>query len=75
MSVGCGVAYSLWAVAVVLFIAVMVTAEVRVLPPALLAMGAAATATVRTYFVEFSAMVRRAFEVDADSVTTLPRPR
>jgi len=75
VSVGCAVAYGAWALAVVLFAVVTITGEVRFLAVGLLALGIAATATVRTYFVEFTTMVRRAFEMDHDSVTPLPPRR
>jgi glucan phosphoethanolaminetransferase (alkaline phosphatase superfamily) len=75
VSIGCTVAYGMWAVATALFAIVVITEDVKILAVAFLAMGIAATATVRTYFVEFSNMIRKAFELDRESVTTLPRSR
>ena len=75
VSIGCVVAYGMWFVAVSLFTGVVFTGEIRILAGGFLAMGIAATATVRTYFVGFSTMVSKAFESDPDSVTTLPTRR
>lgn len=72
VSLGCAIAYGTWGVAGVLFIGVMITGDVRVLAGGFLAMGIAATATVRTYFVAYSTMVRNAFELDRE-VTPLRR--
>jgi hypothetical protein len=65
------VAGGLWAVAGVLFVGVMVTGDVRVLGAATLMTGLATTAAVRTYFVAFSTMVRKAFEMEEEPVTRL----
>lgn len=69
------IAYGTWAISVVLFALVTATGEVRILAPALFTLGVAATATTRTYFVEFSTMVRQAYEFDRESIPTLPRRR
>lgn len=63
-SAGRVVATVTWAAAVGLLGAVMVTGSIRLLAAGFLVMGVAATATVRSYFVAFSAMVSKAFEMD-----------
>lgn len=71
-SVGCTVAYGAWALAVAFVVATWVTDDRRFAATGLLLAGIAVTATVRGYFVDFSEMVRRAFEAD-EEVTPLHR--
>jgi len=75
VSVGCAVAYGSWAVAAGFLIATVGAEELWLFACMMFSLGVAVTATVRTYFVEFTTMVRRAFEMDHDSVTPLPPRR
>jgi hypothetical protein len=73
ISAGCAIAWMAWGLAVVLLAATWITNDFRPGLTGLAMVGIAATATIRTYFVDFTRMVRRAFEMDRDSVTSLPR--
>lgn len=66
VSLGCTVAYGMWGMAGLMFVGVMVTGDVRMCGGLFLTIGVATTATVRTYFVAFSSMVRRAFDGELD---------
>jgi hypothetical protein len=75
VSIGCAVAYTLWAVVAMLLVVVIATEDVRWLSGAAIATGVATTATIRTYFVGFTKMVRTAFELDPDPVRPIQRVR
>ena len=63
-STGCTVAYAAWAVALAFLMATWIVDDRRLMATSLFFVGIAVAATVRTYFVDFSTMVRRAFDQD-----------
>lgn len=71
VSLGCTVAYGMWGIAGALFIGVMIFGDARMCGALFFAIGVATTATVRTYFVAFSTMVRKAFEAEAAPVRSI----
>jgi hypothetical protein len=70
ISAGCAIAYGAWVASLIIWGVGWGTGSGGLRTLSIIVCGIAATATVRTYFVEFSAMVRRAFDQD---VTTLRR--
>lgn len=74
ISLGCVAAYGLWAGAVMLLGIGMVIDSLYVQNWGLALSAAAATASIRQYFVRQNRMMRNAFELGRDSATPL-RPR
>lgn len=66
VSIGCMVAYSLWVATLGLLVAAWITGDWRVGHTALASSAAAATASVRQFFVHQNKMLKRAFELGRD---------
>lgn len=66
------IAYAMWGISVALLGAMWISGERRLGATALLFVGVAMTATIRTYFVEFGKMTRNAYELGRDSVPVVP---
>jgi len=75
ISAACVAAWSLWIGAIAMWVVGVVIQSPEIRALSIIVSAGAGTATIRTYFIAFSAMVRKAFEMDRDAVPTPLRPR